>query len=764
MFNYDKIPQDMKNLKRWVLWKIRKLENGKTTKIPINAKNGYGAKSNDEETWVTFDYALDKINYYQCNGLGFMLGNGYFGVDIDHAIEDKDLIDEFVNSLKSYTEKSQSGEGIHIICKGVLPVGNRRKGNIEMYDSARFFAMTGDVLNNYDVEERTEEIKVLWEKYLNPKSVEQRGGYVYHRESIKSPNKRPANLSNDEVISKALESKNGSLFSLLYYGQWEGVYKSQSEADAAFCSLLAFWTGRNASQMDDIFRSSKLYREKWDSKRGQTTYGGLVIQNAIDRCRDIYEVFDEGVKGTYNPETGEVVPVKKDYDLNDTGNAQRFIDRFGENIRYNNDNKVWVLWDGRTWINDPKQLIKKKVDLLIEEMKKEVLNEPNEKLAQEMLKNIKHLSSNNGKDAMLKEAQHIGDTGTVNADYDKDDYLMNCLNGVIDLRTGNLLPHDRKYMMSKNTGINVDLDGECPTWMKALKDIFMSDELVAFIHKALGYTATGDTKEQCFFQCYGNGSNGKSVFLNTVSSALGDYGLNAQVESILTRSNSNAGNASPDIARMKGARFVRTNEPNEGARFNEGFVKQLTGSDASMTARFLYGKDFEFRPILKLWIACNYKIVVRGTDKGIWRRQRLIPFLATFEGKNDDKNIELKLKAELPQILGWIVKGCLIWQKEGLGMPKEVEQATAEYRNEMDIIQSFIDECVRLTPSGREKAGDVFTAYRKWAEDGKEYVMTKSKFGVELGKRFEKKNVHGYIYYLGFILKQNDKGYVYEKE
>ena len=121
MFNYDKIPNEMKKLNRWVLWKLKKNDNGKTTKIPINAKTGYGAKSNDDSTWVSFDEALNKIEYFNCNGLGFMLGNGYFGIDIDHALDDKELIDEFVETLKSYTERSQSGEGIHIICKGILP-------------------------------------------------------------------------------------------------------------------------------------------------------------------------------------------------------------------------------------------------------------------------------------------------------------------------------------------------------------------------------------------------------------------------------------------------------------------------------------------------------------------------------------------------------------------------------------------------------------------------------------------------------------------
>lgn len=765
MFKYDKIPEDMRKQRRWVLWRLKKVDGDRMTKIPVNAKNGYGAKSNDEDTWVSFDEALSKVEYYNCKGIGFMLGNGFFGVDIDHALENKELINEFAESLKSYTEKSQSGEGIHIICKGVLPVGNRRKGNIEMYDSARFFAMTGDVMEEYDykgVFDRTEEIKPLFEKYLNPqKKEEKEGAYVYHKERS-GRFMKPASLKDDEVVQKAIESKNGSLFNCLYYGQWEGIYPSQSEADGAFCSMLAFWTNKNAEQMDRIFRSSKLYRDKWDAKRGQKTYGEITIESAISKCRDVYEV-SEGGAMVYNPDTGELVN-KKEYDLNDTGNAQRFIDRFGENVRYNFDNKCWVIWDGKTWVRDVKQVVKSKADILIEEMKEEAIHEPDGKYAMEMFRNIKHFSSNSGKEAMLKEAMHMGNIATTNADYDKDKMLLNCANGVVDLRTGEILPHDRKYMMSKNTNVPVDMDNEPKLLGKFLLDIFKgSADLVHFIHKSVGYTCTGLTVEQCMFQCFGYGSNGKSVFFNTLFKMFGDYALNVQVESILTRPNS-AGGANSDIARMKGARFVRTNEPSEGARFNEGLVKQMTGGDV-VTARFLYGTEFEFTPEFKLWIACNYKIVVRGTDTGIWRRQRLIPFEASFEGAKADKQMESKLEKELPQILGWAIKGCLLWQKEGLNMPNEVEQATDTYRQEMDIVESFCKDSVIIKSNKmfREKASDVFKAYKEWATLGNEWCMTQSKFGVEMAKRFEKKNINGYVYYLGMTLRKNDRSYTFNK-
>lgn len=764
MFDYAKIPEAMKKAPRWVLWK--KIDrDGKTTKVPINAKTGSGARSNDSATWTTFEEASKSLGSYRCDGLGFMLGNGYFGVDIDHAINNTELINEFVTALHSYTEISQSGEGIHIICRGVLPSGNRRKGNIEMYDDVRYFAMTGNVLDDFsELSEGTESIKPLFYKYLDP--AKKQGAYVFKREA-RTDSRIPSGvsmLSDDDVISKALASNNSVVFSALYHGQWESIYSSQSSADLAFCSLLAFWTNKDTAQMDRIFRSSKLMREKWDTRRGDTTYGEMTIEKAVSGCKDTYKP-SASQAVVYNPQSGEAKPKRSEYDLTDTGNAQRYIDTFGNDVRYNTQNKCWLVWDGKTWVRDSRQEVKNFADRLIHIMKKEAFEEPDEKKAEALWKNVKHLSSSSGKEAMLKEAQHIGLTPTLNSDYDNDPYLLNCENGVIDLKTGKILPHDRSRMMSKNTHVALDTEGEPENWLKALDGVFQGNkEVISFVRRAIGYTLTGSVKEQCFFQCFGNGSNGKSVFFNTIYNLLGDYSLNAQVESVLTRGGGSSGNASPDIARMNGARFVRTNEPNEGSRFNEGLIKQMTGGDV-VTARYLYGEDFEFNPVMKLWIASNYKIVVRGTDKGIWRRQRLIPFEAVFEGKNDDKGLEERIRKELPKILWWAVKGCLEWQKEGLGMPEKIKDATEEYRDEMDIVESFAKECLRKKPSAREKAGDVFAAYRAWARQSNEWDgMTKSKFGIEMGKRFEKKNINGYVYYMGIQLREHETSYVYMKE
>lgn len=754
-YDYSRIPEGMRREERWVLWR-KVMRDGRATKMPIDARTGLGAKSNDPSTWRAFDEAMQRCDALGCDGLGFMLGDGFFGVDIDHAMGDESLISEFVGSLKSYSEVSQSGEGIHIICRGSLPKGARRKGNVEMYDSARFFALTGSIYKGMDrlCEDATSEARRLWEKHLAPTP----SPYVYS-----NPRPQPVAvarpLTDAELIRRASEASNGQAFLSLYQGKMDG-YDSHSSADMAFCSMLAFWSNGNAEQMDRIFRQSLLMRDKWDQMRGDRTYGQLTVQKAISTCRDFYEGKDEGLY--YDPNTGEVAQRRKEYSTDDTGNAQRFVDMFGADLRYNCSDGCWMIWDGKRWRADDTQKVKKYADEMLRAMKREVYQEQDEKMRDALMKNAKRVASSAGKEAMLKEAQHIGAMPTVNGDYDKDPSLLNCGNGVVDLKTGKLMPHRREYMMSKLAGSDVDFNAESKEWEKALDGIFQGDKsMVDYIQKAVGYTLTGETREQCFFQCYGDGSNGKSLFFDTVYAIMGEYAINAQVETFLARGgSSNASNATPEIARMDGMRFVRTSEPGEGSRFNEGLLKEITGG-GTVTARKLYGKPFDLRIRIKLWIGTNYKIVVRGTDKGIWRRQRLIPFNATFEGKNDDKGLADRLRDEYPAILAWAVRGAIKWRSEGLEMPDAVRKATDEYRTEMDIVESFCRDCVERVQGAMVSAKEVFAAYRRWAKDSNEWDgMTQQKFGTQMGKKFKKKLVAGYVKYADCRLKPDPAPYV----
>ena len=254
----------------------------------------------------------------------------------------------------------------------------------------------------------------------------------------------------------------------------------------------------------------------------------------------------------------------------------------------------------------------------------------------------------------------------------------------------------------------------------------------------MGYSLTGSIREQCAFFLYGLGNNGKSTFLDTISDLLGSYASNVQTDTIMMKKNDSGANS--DIARLKSTRFVTSEEPTEGVRLNEGLVKQLTGG-GKVTCRFLYGDEFEYEHEFKIWIGTNQKPVIRGTDIGIWRRIRLIPFEVNIPKEKVDKNLKYKLRKELPQILKWAVDGCIKWQREGLELPKCVAEATNEYKVEMDILASFIESCIEIdyNDSNTISAQELFALYGVWAKKNNEYEMTSRKFFIEIAKKLPEK-------------------------
>lgn len=728
--NIDKIPSELKNASRWVCYSGR-------DKIPRNAKTGENAKSNDSSTWSDFDTACKACEKFNFDGLGFMFAPPYFGVDLDHCTDNMDFCDEFVETLRSYAEYSVSGTGLHIICKGALPDGARRRGGVEMYSEGRYFICTGNIYNpNFTkVVDCTETIKVLHSKYLPSESPR-----------VEPRKITPVDMDDQQIIDKARNCKSGYLFQMLYSGNWQGVYPSQSEADLALCNQLAFWTQRNAEQIDRIFRSSGLYRKKWDEKRGGMSYGSITIGRACANCVEVYEpkkyeddttlalaLFKDGKVGAEMP--------KKSYDMTDTGNAHRLFDKFGHVIRYSYNRRKWYYWDGKMWRLDDTGEIKKLGDIICEDIKREGYQEQDEKEQENLLRWASKTASSHGKEAMIKECQHLRGIPASPEEFDSYGEYLNCQNGIVNLRTGELLPHDSNFLMSKICYSEYDVSGQSPRlWLKFLDDVTDGDkELQKYIQKSIGYSLSGSNIEQCAYFLYGMGNNGKSTFLDTISDLLGSYASNAQPETIMMRKYSDSG-ALSDIARLKSARFVTSEEPTEGVRLNEGLLKQLTGG-SKITCRFLYAEEFEYTPEFKIWIATNHKPVIRGTDVGIWRRIKLIPFEVNIPKEKVDKNLKYKLRKEFPQILRWAVDGCRMWISEGLAEPQCVKEAVKEYKQEMDLLAGFLEQCIEIDYTVKEKitAKDLFRIYSQWAKSNHEYEMSSKKFFTEISKKLPEK-------------------------
>lgn len=763
---YSKIPAELKELKQWCIY--RNVErHGKSTKIPINAYDGDFGRSNDETTWSDFKTAVNAVDKFDCDGIGFYFKEPYFGIDLDDVEneinrylkndeDENNIVAEFIEILESYAEISPSGSGIHIIAKGELPPGGRRKGNVEMYSTGRFFTVTGNAISRFNqITDDSDwgKINYLHNKYIGNDNVPAK-----RTENNASGNR----LEIDEIIRIASNSKNGLRFKLFLDGGWEQFYDSQSEADLAFANDLAFWTNRDYEKMDDIFRKSSMHRDKWDEKRGESTYGYLTLTKAIDSCSNVFnpQPADSDDFQLYVLDQNTKKVERKFYSYDDTGNAQRFTDLFGEFVRYSYVRKNWFYYDGKLWQLDQLGKTKSLVDKVLEEMKKEPVLKSDEVSEEDAIKNkqrhIKYSRGSNGKNNMLKESQHLL---PVSPDaFDNDTHLLNVQNGYIDLKTGELHEHDKEKYFTKISSVEYTDTIDCPLWIEFLNQIFDGNQdLIDYMQRAVGYSLSGSTEEQMMFILHGFGRNGKSVFLDIITEMLGTYTTNIQPQSIMVKHQTNS--ASPDIAKLDGARFVTTTEPNDGMRFDEGLIKQLTGGD-KVTARFLHENEFEFTPQFKLWMATNHKPIIRGTDDGIWRRMAIIPFTVQIPLSKVDRNLKYKLRREMTAILNWAVEGYAEWQRIGLAEPQTVKDQRGDYRKEMDPIETFIDECCVRDEGERVKASDLYSIYNSWAQENRQYQMSSTKFGREMSNKFQKITSNG-VHYIGLRLQHPDNDKVF---
>lgn len=779
---YEKIPLELKQLPHWVGWKyMQRPGEDHKRKVPINAMDGQPAKSNDPTTWCDFDTACLGKERFGLDGIGFMFsGDGIFGIDIDHCYDpETQELDpaaaEIIETVQSYTELSPSGTGIHILCKGVLPEGRKRRGAVEMYSTLRYFTVTGNQFGlEYPFSDCTERVAVMHRKYLG----EEETAAGAQKAALPMPTGRGTNadMSVDAILRRMFDSKHGQKLQDLYNGSWEryGIGDgSQSSADQAFCNTLAFWCRCDAALMDAIFRRSGLYRQKWDKRRGAKTYGQITIDRAIKDCRDIWEPQERvqrpapavplppqntsnEVPAIENATVGETGQ-RRYYTYDDTGNALRFRDANAGLIHYNHVDGCWIYWDGVRWASDENGEIKRRADKMLADMAKDLKEMQDDPAYNAYKKHLSRSRSHRGKEGFIAEARHLEGVPVLPSEMDRAGNAFNVRNCLISLKTGRTAEHDKKYMISKLAPVTYDENAKCPRWDRFIEEITCGDKsLQLYLQRMIGYCMTAYTKEQCMFFLYGNGSNGKSVFVDTIAYMLGEYAASCQPETVMMRDRNNT--ARGDLARLKGARMVVTSEPNDSCRLDEGIVKQMTGgTENKLTARFLYGREFEFSPEFKIVMSTNYKPVIKGTDNGIWRRVRLIPFTAEFTKENRDPQLTEKLRRELPGILNWAIAGAVGWCKEGLPPCAIIDEAGQEYRSEMDRVQQFLDDCTTRSESSSTQASTLYKCYKAWcSEQGDRFPVGSTKFFMELKRRFKSRKTEAYNEYIG--IKINDLG------
>lgn len=445
----------------------------------------------------------------------------------------------------------------------------------------------------------------------------------------------------------------------------------------------------------------------------------------------------------------------------DAGMGETFSELFGYEFCFIKEMKEWYEFNGINWVsshNEAELAMVQAVDInhAIHLEKEKGKEKPNYKA----IAGFHHAyRSENKVRACLNMAEnHLYKKIQL---FDRNPWVLVCANGVIDLKTGQFRDGTPDDMFLKNTGVTFSPEAQCPMWEKSIDDIFTGNKnLIAYIQRAVGYSLTGDVREDAFFLLWGGGSNGKTTLLEILLFLVGGYATEIPFEVLESAYNKGTGQeATPYIAKLCGVRFVKSSETRERSRFNVGRLKHFSGD--TLTGRFLHENPFEFEPTHKLWLSVNHKPRVDDDTNAMWRRIHLIPFNVEFkkpeeafgEDKVMDRGLRRRLRTELPGILNWGIKGCLEWQRQGLNPPPEVLSATEEYRKESDVMSRFLeDEAVR-EPEHFETSLSLFKTCVKWCGKNGEKYPTQIDLGLKLkAKGFESTKQGGTRGFVGIRL------------
>lgn len=430
-----------------------------------------------------------------------------------------------------------------------------------------------------------------------------------------------------------------------------------------------------------------------------------------------------------------------DYNWSDVGNAERLISLHGKDIKFNVNSGKWYVWNGVNWELDNSFKVENLYRTVLRRFQNAIPNiniSDDEIATKKQQEKAKSFVLRNETDGKIKSVLNQAKTfkGINFMESDKDDYLFNTPNGTINLRDLTQKKHDRKDLITQcsNYSFNIEND-KCPNWMAFLNRIFCGDqELINYVQKAVGYSLTGDMREQCLFMLWGDGANGKSTFVKALEDIMGTYAATIKGETLMEKNGQDG--ARGDLARLTNKRVVIASELQEGQVFNEPLLKVLSAGE-TLPVRFMYQEEFMLKPKFKLWIMTNKKPKVKGNDHGIWRRWRMIPFKYKFTEKEKDPNFyEEKLKPELEGILLWAITGYQMWKEQGFEAPKEVMEAVEDYKMDMDQVARFIEDCCVVREDEECTGSAMYDEYINWCiAEGENYKMTNHKLARDLKEK-----------------------------
>ena len=745
--NFVNIPDVLKQTASFCVWKLEK-RSGRPTKVPYNPRTGAMARTNDPSTFADFNTAMKSYAIGGWDGIGYRVSEGIGAIDIDHCIREDGSLNDVAASIlgifpDAYFERSPSGTGLRgffrlspdfAYDKTVYYINNRKHG-LEVYlpgVTNRFVTVTGDMFRNGAVTRNDDSLRTLLDTFMKRST------------RVSSKTVEPVSyLDDDGVIAHASASESGDKFKALYAGNWEEGYDSQSDADMALVSILAFWCGNVEEQIDRIFRTSGLMRDKWDRMTGDSTYGQITIRNAVSTNGEIYtpimtgsaeddfETLDDDEEEvevlTFEPDLSHITltieemrpHTKPRYQRDEIGIGYAFADYFKPIARFDRERGIWYVFDGKVWQPDENALaVAELAKRLADRLYTFALQIKDEDTRNRYIKRVQKLQMRKNRRTMIEDAKSV--YPVPHAIFDRNTDLFNCQNGTLNLTTGEFRPHDPADFLTMMSGVTYDPNATCPRWGQFISEVMCNDaDLALYLQKALGYALTGDTSLECLFILYGATSrNGKGTTMETFLKIMGDYGKTSNPEMLSTKfGNTNASGPSEEIARLAGVRFVNISEPEKKITFNAALVKRMTGND-TLNARFLHENSFDFRPNFKIFINTNYKPSVSDMTLFYSCRLKLIPFKRHFEEHEQDKGLKAFFAAPESQsaIFNWCYEGYKLFRKQGLDDPTAVSDATREYQEESDRIGQFVDAWLEEGEAFEVRTSAAYKLYGEWCD------------------------------------------------
>lgn len=769
--NFVYIPQELKENAAFCVWKKEKRQ-GKPTKVPYNPRNGRLAKTNEPETFTDFNTAMKTFAMGGYDGIGYRVSEGIGAIDIDHCIREDGSLNDVAASIlgffpDAYFERSPSGTGLRgffrlspdfAYDKTIYYINNRKHG-LEVYlpgVTNRFVTVTGDVFRQGSVTRNDEALQATLDTFMKRDNP------------VSGPAVEPSSYLDDEsVIEHASNSEQGEKFKMLMEGRWEEGYDSQSDADMALVTILAFWCGNVAEQIDRIFRTSGLMRPKWDRKTGDSTYGQITIRNAISSNETIYlpiaetgsaeddfdDVDTEEQHAAFTPDLSHIRLTLEEmqphtnprYQRDEIGIGYIFADYYRPIARFNADRSIWYVYDGSVWQPDENALaIMELAKALADRLYLFALQIKDEDTRNRYIKRMQKLQQRKNRKTMIEDAKSVYPVRM--SLFDSSKFLFNCQNGTLDMNTLEFKPHDPHDFITKISPAVYDPDARCPRWDQFVDEVMQGRSAVAkYLQKAVGYSLTGDTSLECLFIMYGPTTrNGKTTTIDTILKLMGEYGRSAKPDMLASnfRGPSN-GAPSEDVARLAGARFVGISEMEQKLTINASLTKQLTGNN-KITARFLHENSFEFHLQAKIFIDTNHLPNVNDQTLFESGRIKIIPFNRHFEEHEQDKSLKSTLTDDtaLSGILNWAVEGYRLYKSEGLDEPDDVKSATAQYRQDSDRISQFIDAWLEEGRDENHQPYEVpvkaaYRVYSRWCDDMNYRPENYKNFRAAMEKTFE---------------------------